>query len=133
MSNEIKLGNGVIIHKRSKNGRLVSKYWYARISSKVGKKPDRRILKTTNRKEAEVKAKQLANEFWEKEAAGYPTTSRRFNQVAALLTKQMEAERATGGGKEQYEENIRILQGSMIPFFTTQLIGSIERPNWYVR
>jgi len=125
MSNEIIAGDGIKLYKRVVSGQNQSKYWQVCVASKVGKKPFRRSLRTTNRKEAAAKAVQLATEFWDKEARGLPTTSPRFNKAAELLCVQLEADLSNGIGKEQYKENIRIVRNSFIPYFTTQIIGSI--------
>lgn len=126
MKDNIILGTDIKLNKRVVNGRIVSKKWQVTAPSKVGKKPLRKSTGTANRKEAAKIANQLAIEFWDNEAAGLPTTSRRFNKVAELFISQMERDVQNGLGKDQYEENIRILRNNFIPFFSTNLIGSID-------
>ena len=89
-----------------------------------GQKRPRCSTGTIDLEEAKVIALQLATDLWKKEAAGQPTTSRRFNWVAGQLISQMEADLKNWVGKKNNKESIRILR-LMIAFFGTQLIGSL--------
>ena len=105
--------DGVLLYKRDR-----SQLWQARIRRVTGKWIAV-STKTTDLAEAKAFALKYQKDLKDAQARGEIDVVRKFADVAKLTIKQLEAELASGVGRQTNRDYIHAIRGWLIPVLAT--------------